>query len=180
MLDLLDPTPHQALVINELLTGDKRAVCWLGATGSGKTAGLCESIALMSQRDTELGIGSGDSILLGPDCGPAQAEPRWLPAKTYARTSGPVSTFHSRATMMAALLPDSRPEVASIQWWQGWRRRSGAGVGRNCTYWNDETQSNVREDAFQAATLRMRYPEGQAHHFHQRGQPLPLDQADLH
>ena len=69
MLDLLDPTPHQALVINELLTGDKRAVCWLGATGSGKTAGLCESIALMSQRDTELGIGGGDSILLGQTVG---------------------------------------------------------------------------------------------------------------
>ena len=154
MLDLLDPTPHQALVINELLTGDKRAVCWLGATGSGKTAGLCESIALMSQRDTELGIGGGDSILLGQTVGQLKRNLGGYLQDVCKQLRIP---FHAGNDDGAYY------RIAGQKWhlFSGGKDGDAARVqGLDALHvWNDES-SLVWEDAFQASTLRMRYPQG--------------------
>ena len=71
MLDLLSPTKSQRIVAQELMFGEKRGVAWLGATGSGKTAGLAQDITLLSMRDRDYGYGSGNSILDGSDGGAA-------------------------------------------------------------------------------------------------------------
>ena len=63
MLDLLNPTPTQKLIERELLFGT-RDVCCIGTARAGKGVAAVKGMVLRSQMHKEMGIGSGDYMLV--------------------------------------------------------------------------------------------------------------------
>ena len=154
MLDLLNPTKSQRIVAQELLFGKKRGVAWLGATGSGKTAGLAQDITLLSIRDRDYGYGSGMNILMGQTVGQLKRNIGGYLKDVCKQLGVPFAKGNDDGAYYS---------LAGQQWklFAGGKDGDAARVqGFDATsFWADEV-SLIREDAFQAATLRMRYPQG--------------------
>ena len=68
MLDLLNPTPTQRKIENELLFGT-RDVCCIGTARAGKGVAAVKALVLRSQMHREMGIGSGDYLLIAQSVG---------------------------------------------------------------------------------------------------------------
>ena len=66
--DLLNPTPTQKLIERELLFGT-RDVCCIGTARAGKGVAAVKGMVLRSQMHKELGIGSGDYLLIAQSVG---------------------------------------------------------------------------------------------------------------
>ena len=69
LLDLTDLTPQQQEFINKLQEGDFHTIVWIGATGSGKTAGICTGLVQWAMYNYAMGVGNGKYIIGGPSIG---------------------------------------------------------------------------------------------------------------
>ena len=128
-------------------------MAWLGATGSGKTAGLAQDITLLSIRDRDYGYGSGMNILMGQTVGQLKRNIGGY-LKDVCKQLGVPCKGERRRGLLFLSWP-------AMKLFAGGKDGDAARVqGFDATsFWADEV-SLIREDAFQAATLRMRYPQG--------------------
>ena len=68
MLDLLNPTPTQRKIENELLFGT-RDICCIGTARAGKGVAVVKGMVLRSQMHKEMGIGCGNYLLIAQSVG---------------------------------------------------------------------------------------------------------------
>ena len=152
MLDLLHPTPTQRKIENELLFGT-RDVCCIGTARAGKGVAAVKSMVLRSQMHREMGIGSGDYLLIAQSVGAIHRN-----SKSYfadiCRQLG--YKFRTRGN------PDPHFDVNGARFFTfGGANTDAASKMQGITAmdaWIDEA-TLVREDVYEACTYRLSFTD---------------------
>ena len=152
MLDLLNPTPTQRKIESELLFGT-RDVCCVGTARAGKGVAVVKAMVLRSQMHKELGIGSGDYLLIAQSVGAIHRNSKAYFADVCRQLRIP---FRTRGT------PDPHFDVGGAKFYTFGGANADApskmqGVtAMDC--WIDEA-TFVREDVYEASTYRLSFTD---------------------
>lgn len=152
MLDLLNPTPTQKLIECELLFGT-RDVCCIGTARAGKGVAAVKGMVLRSQMHRELGIGSGDYLLIAQSVGAIHRNSKAYFQDVCKQLGYP---FRTRGS------PDPHFEVNGSRFFTfGGANADAAGKMQGITAmdcWIDEA-TLVREDVYEASTYRLSFTD---------------------
>ena len=152
MLDLLNPTPTQKLIERELVFGT-RDVCVIGTARAGKGVAAVKGMVLRSQMHREMGIGSGDYLLIAQSVGAIHRNSKAYFADVCRQLGYP---FRTRGN------PDPHFDVNGARFFTfGGSNADAAGKMQGITAmdaWIDEA-TLVREDVYEASTYRLSFAD---------------------
>ena len=152
MLDLLNPTPTQKLIERELLFGT-RDVCVIGTARAGKGVAAVKGMTLRSQYHKEMGIGSGDYILIAQSVGAIHRNSKAYFGDVCKQLGIP---FRTRGA------PDPHFDVGGAKFYTfGGANADAAGKMQGLTAmdrWVDEA-TLCREDVYEASDYRLSFED---------------------
>ena len=152
MLDLLNPTPTQKLIERELVFGT-RDVCVIGTARAGKGVAAVKGMTLRSQYHKEMGIGSGDYILIAQSVGAIHRNSKAYFGDVCKQLGIP---FRTRGA------PDPHFDVGGAKFYTfGGANADAAGKMQGLTAmdrWVDEA-TLCREDVYEASDYRLSFED---------------------